>query len=349
MRCAVDFIRGGRALVAAGCLTLLPAAAMAETPRANGETLSLQHYGGSTGNMHAIVAEKLGFCEKYNFHCTTKTINSGTLGLQTLVGKSLDVAVTAVEPTASANAAGADLVLVGTSLPSVVSILVVRSEIPVPHKAQGYPAVMADFKGLKIGVPARGTNYEIVMNAMLREAGLSPGDVTYVAVGGPQTAYTALVVGKQVDAVLGFEPIKVICDANKACNVVMDMSKGEGPQFLRDMQGAAVPFVMRRAFVDANPALMAAFYAAMVDAAAWFKDPANFDELVKIYTPLLGLGDFPAADALRRTWLKDAVASYSPTLKISRPAVKAAIDFAIKSKTLAAGYDGARIVWEKSP
>ena len=29
----------------------------------------------------------------------------------------------------------------------------------------------------------------------------------------------------------------------------------------------------------------------MLDAATWFNDPANFEELLKIYTPLISFGD----------------------------------------------------------
>ena len=61
--------------------------AAAQTPRANGETVGIQNYASTTGNMHAIVAKEKGFCEKYNFKCEIKTINSTSLGLQALVGK----------------------------------------------------------------------------------------------------------------------------------------------------------------------------------------------------------------------------------------------------------------------
>src|SRR5215213_7329394 len=54
--------------------------AAAQTPRANGETVGIQNYASTTGNMHAIVAKEKGFCEKYNFKCEIKTINSTSLG-----------------------------------------------------------------------------------------------------------------------------------------------------------------------------------------------------------------------------------------------------------------------------
>ena len=334
---------------AAALLTFVAGDVSAQTPRANGETLNIQQYAGTTGNMQATIAKEKGFCAKYNFTCALKIINSGSLGLQTLVGKSIDVALTGTDLTASTINAGADLVIVGTSIKSTVLILTARSDVPLPNKPKGYPAVMADFKGLKIGVPARGSAAEVYMNVMLRDAGLQASDVTYVGVGGPATAYTAMAVGKQVDAVIVFEPIKALCNHTKNCTVVVDLTLGEGPRLMREMSSAGIPMIMRRDFVEANPALMAAFYAAMTDAAAWMHDPANFDDVVKIYTPLINFGDIGGGEELRRSWLKTAIPTYSRDLSVDRKAVKATIDFGVEAKTLDRPVEVSRIVWGKAP
>ena len=52
----------GRILfVVASLALLLPCGALAQTPKANGETLNIQNYAGTTGNMHAVVAKAKGF------------------------------------------------------------------------------------------------------------------------------------------------------------------------------------------------------------------------------------------------------------------------------------------------
>lgn len=313
------------------------------------ETLNIQNYAGTTGNMHAIVAAKKGLCEKHGFTCEIKTINSGTLGLQALVGKTIDVSQTGTELAAATLAAGGDVVIVGISIPNNVLSVSVRSDVPLPHRAQGYPAIMQDFKGLKIGPTARGSGGEAIFNAMLREAGMQPGDVTYVAVGGPSTAYTSLVVGRQVDAVVLFEPLKQLCLFNKTCTTAIDMTQGEGPQAIRDMNGAAVPFVMRREMVERDPKIVAAFIAAMRDAARWFNEPANFDELVAIFTPLVSFGDMPGADELRRSWIKSVLPAYSADLAVRRSSVQAIIDFYRASGTIDKPVDPAKLVWDKAP
>ena len=73
----------GRVILAVVAVAVLIGSAAAQ-PRANGETMNIQNYAGTTGNMHAVVAQKKGFCEKYNFKCEVKTLNSGTLGLQVM-------------------------------------------------------------------------------------------------------------------------------------------------------------------------------------------------------------------------------------------------------------------------
>ena len=48
--------------------------------------------------MHAVVARAKGFCDKYNFKCELKVLNSRVLGLQALVDKTIDVSQTGTLP-----------------------------------------------------------------------------------------------------------------------------------------------------------------------------------------------------------------------------------------------------------
>lgn len=330
-------------------LAAWPLAAGAQTPRANGETLKIQNYAGTTGNMHAVVAKAKGFCEKYNFKCETAIINSTVLGMQALLGKSIDVVQGGGDVVAATLAAGGDVTIVGVSLPNNVLSVSVRNDVPLPSKDKGYPAIMKDFKGLKIGVSARGTSSELLFNRMLADVGLLPADVTYLAIGGPGTAYTSMVVGKQIDGVIMFQPLTQLCRFNKTCDTVIDMTLGEGPAAIKAMNGSAVVFAMRREQADGNPALMASFYAAMKDTAGWFNDPANFEELVKIYTPLISFGDLDGADQLRRDWIKSVLSAYSPELKVDRNAVKAMLDFYTQARVLDKPVDISKLVWDKAP
>jgi ABC-type nitrate/sulfonate/bicarbonate transport system substrate-binding protein len=330
-------------------LWLWPVVGAAQTPRANGETLNIQNYAATTGNMHAIVAKAKGFCDKYNFKCEIKTINSTSLGLQALIGKTIDVVQGGADLTAGAVLAGGDVRIVGLSLPANVLSVSVRNDVPLPNRAKGYPGIMKDFKGLKVGITARGTSSEKYFNAMLADGGLQPNDVTYVAVGGPATSYAALAVGKQIDAVVMFQPLPQLCQFNKTCETVVDMTVGEGPASLASTIGSNVIFAMRRETADGNPQLMAAYYAAMRDAANWFNDPANFEELVKIFTPLISFGDMPGADELRRSWIKSVIPAYSKDLVVKKSALQAIIDFAVETKGIDGPIEAGKVLWDKAP
>ena len=342
-------LRHGTFIAAALAITSLSVPAIAQTPRANGETVGIQNYASTTGNMHAIVAKEKGFCEKYNFKCEIKTISSTSLGLQALVGKTIDVALGGSDLVGAAVVAGADVVIVGTSLPANVLSISVRNDVPLPSQPKGYPEIMKDFKGKRIGVAARGTSSEKYFNAMLKDAGLKPEDVTYVAVGAPNTGYTALAIGKQIDAIIMYQPLTQICQFNKTCKTVIDMTIGEGPKSLEATIGANVIFAARREMAETNPKLMEAFYAAMTDAANWFYDPKNFDELVKIYTPLISFGDMEGADEMRRAWIKSVIPAYSKDLKVKVSALQEIMDFSYDNKIIDVKVDPKKVLWSKAP
>ena len=334
---------------AAALVAMVPAAVHAQAPKANGETLNIQNYAGTTGNMHAIIAKEKGFCDKYGFKCEIKVINSTSLGLQALIGKTIDVVQGGVDLTAAAIVAGGDVAIIATSLPDQVLSVSTRNDVPLPNKAKGYPDIIKDFKGLKVGITARGTSSEKLFNTMLIDGGLQPSDVTYVAVGGPQTAYTSLVIGKQIDAVVMFQPLTQLCRFNKTCDTVIDMTLGEGPASIKAMNGSSVVYVMRGETIAGNPNLVAAFLAAFKDAATWFNDPANFEEIVKIYTPLISFGDLPGADQLRRDWIKSVIPAYSKDLKVSRTSIKAIVDYFTVAGVIEKPVDLDKLISPKAP
>jgi len=123
-------------------LAAISGRAAAQTPRANGETVGIQNYASTTGNMHAIIAKEKGFCDKYNFKCEIKILNSTSLGLQALVGKSIDFTHSGADLVGAAVVAGAEVVIVGTSLPANVLSISVRNDVPMPSRDKGYPAMM---------------------------------------------------------------------------------------------------------------------------------------------------------------------------------------------------------------
>ena len=303
----------------------------------------------TTGNMHAIVARAKGFCEKYNFHCELATINSTSLGLQALIGNSIDVTQGGADLVAASILAGANIRIVGLSLPNNVLSISVRNDVPLPNRPKGYPAIMQDFKGKRIGVAARGTSSEKYFNMMLGEGGLKPEDVTYVAIGNPVTGYAALAVGKQIDAIVMYQPLTQICQFNKTCETVIDMTIGEGPKSVAATSGANVIMAMRKDMADGNPELMKAFYAAMTDTANWFNDPANFEELLNIFKPIISFGDLEGADEMRRNWVKSVITAYSKDLVVKRSGLQQILNDSYEQKIIDKPLQTTDVLWDKAP
>ncbi|QEZ44916.1 ABC transporter substrate-binding protein [Cupriavidus oxalaticus] len=334
---------GVRLKMGAAMVCLLALGAGAQTAP---QTVRIQTYAGSTGPLQAVVASAKGFCGKHGIECELKVLNSGPLGMQTLVGKTIDVAMPEINAAIASAAGGADVQLLSGSVARPIFTLVARSDVKLPNLAKGYPAVMHDLKGMKIGVTARGAGSELQLVQLLRSAGMSAADVTMVPVGGPGTAYAALVTGKQVDALMMFQPVKTLCAISRNCVKVVDPAAGEGPADVLAQDGASTPFVARREWIEANPRLVTALLAAFADAEAWAKKPENFEELVRIYEPITPL-KVPDADAIRRSWLKDSLAVYSLNLK--RSAVQAAIRQAEADKLITRHVDVARFVSSHAP
>jgi NitT/TauT family transport system substrate-binding protein len=314
----------------------------------SGETLRIHSYPGGS-NMHAVVAVAKGFCEKRNFKCEIKNVASAPLASQALMGKSIDVVNTSIDLVVTNVAAGADLVVVAMDIPDQIFAVTHRADLEVPNQAAGYPAMVKDWKGKRIGVGARGGASEVIFTLMLKDAGMSPSDVTYVGVGGPAGHYSAM-LNKQIDVSVTFPPIAQLCAHMKGCTLALDIAKGQGPAALKSMSGANFPYIMRREMVDANPKLVKAYVDATLEADTWMRDPRNFAELETMYETLLDFGpNVPDQKTLRRTILTDALSRRTNALKTNRAAIQPSIDFAVANKLSTGQVDAKRLVWDQAP
>src|SRR5690606_282807 len=108
----------------------------------------------------------------------------------------------------------------------------------------------------RIGVTIRGAQTEMHFMSLAKAAGMKPSDFTVIPVGGPSTAYTALTVGKSVDAMMIMNPLKQICVVAKTCQLVFDADTVEWPPELKAMDGASVAMAMRSEMIEENPELV---------------------------------------------------------------------------------------------
>lgn len=312
----------------------------------NNETIRIQEYPGSIVSLHGWVIEDGGFCAEHRLKCPSTTIPSGPLGLQALAAGSLEVSFASTDVIMQSASRGSDVQLIVGHSPNNIYELNVRNDVPMPNKAKGYPEIMKDFVGLKLGCTARGAATEIQMRALLAGAGLSPDSVTFVAVGSPSTAYPAM-MAKQIDAAVMFEPFRTLCRTQKTCSVAVDLAKGEGPPEIAALNGGFETFAARREYIKSNPVAVQAFIQAMSEAIEWMQKPENLDKVVAIARKHMSLGDIPNADAVLVDLVKGQVPTYGA--KIDRKSVNAFSDFMLKNKLIDRPVDAASFVYEKAP
>jgi NitT/TauT family transport system substrate-binding protein len=277
----------------------------------NGETVRFQEYPG-IGNLLVKVAKAKGFCKENGIKCELVVIPSGALGAQALAAGSIDVSLIPIETQAGAITKGADFVGIVGGIGSNTAVLVVSSKVELPNAAKGLPDVMHDLKGKKVGVSARGTHGEFQVLDLLRDAGMAADDVTFVAVGGLPTALPALMNG-QIDAVLGIEPLGVICAVTKQCRVVYSHAESTRPASLIGTRGASAPLQVRRTYLAKNPQTVNAIRASVVQADDFIQNPANFAEVLKIVKESVKL-DMPQGDEILVQSLQTLIPHYRASI-----------------------------------
>ena len=279
--------------------------------RAENNTLRIQDYPG-IGNFLVRVANANGYCEKHGIKCDLRLIPQAPLGLQTLLAGDIDVAFGPPEVLVQAVNKGADLRVVGSGARAPTFFLMAASGLETPNASKGYPAVMHDFKGKKIGVTARGSAAEFQLKTLLQGAGMKPDDVTIVAVGAPNTAFPAI-KNKQIDGLMLFSPMDGFCVVTKACRIVVDPRKGEGPPELVAVYGAANVQTGTADFAAANPKTIEAYGAAMLDAEAFVGKPENYPANLKIAHDTFKI-NAPGGDEILDVALKNAARSLKFTV-----------------------------------
>lgn len=300
-------------------------AAAAEMP-----TVRIQDIDGMTTTLSRIAVEK-GFCTKHGIKCVLQKINSGPLAIQGVLAGSIEVATPAPEIAISASARGSDLKAIAGHWAKNSFMLITGPDM-AESANRGYPSVIHDLKGKRIGVNIRGSGGEFLMTTMLQAQGLKPSDVTYVAVGVGNTAYQAL-QARQVDAVMAFPPMDGFCNVLKTCHIAMALGEGEGPKDIVAAKGNGGMYIASREFAKKNPKVISAFLSAMADAERFIKDPVNRDEELRITLKYFRL-DLPQGEAITRDSLDRWRSAIS--LVPQRAATQAIADYMLKTGQLQA-------------
>ena len=152
--------RLGRSIAALGF-------AFASLAQAQTETVRIADYPG-IGNFLARIAVAHKLCDKHGIRCEPRTFPSAPVAMQTLLAGDIEVAWTPPEVFLQAVAKGASLKVIGSGATSPVFFLLAGNHLETPNAAKGYPAVMRDLAGKKVGVVARGSSSEFQLITLLQ-------------------------------------------------------------------------------------------------------------------------------------------------------------------------------------
>jgi len=279
------------AVLAYPILTSLSPALAADAP-SDQRPLSIQVYPGFVGSFLASIAQDEGFYKTNGLDVKLVPLGDGPRGLAALEGGSIQLAQNNTDFMLLARSRGLDLVMVVGTWGEQFA-LVVRDDVALPGAAAGYPAVMKDIVGKKVGVSARGAGTEYAMRTLLSSADLDPESVTYIAVGGTAGQVPALRTGN-VDAVVAAGIGADVVKAMGVGKIVIDLQAGQGPKDLLALGNCYEGYFGKRAWVDANTDTLLRFVKAQQAAEAWARTPANAEKVIDkalAFAPIAGVAD----------------------------------------------------------
>jgi NitT/TauT family transport system substrate-binding protein len=140
----------------------------------------------SMGNIVLYVMKEARLYEKYGLDAEVITMNGSGISSKALISGGIDIAPIATPTVINANLAGADMQILGHTLPGVVHALMVKPEIKR----------VEDLRGKKIAVSSLGSLTDFLVRYIAKKKGLNPDrDVTLIQTGGDADRIVALSSG----------------------------------------------------------------------------------------------------------------------------------------------------------
>ncbi len=266
---------GGRAGAIAALLF-----AMLVSPASAAEKVKMSTFQSNFCCFPVYVAQHLKLFEKHGVEVEL-VYGTGIQVANILISGSTDFGAFAIEHGVAVTSKGQDVKLLVVTLTRPPFSVIVRNQVPTPNAGKPYPQMLADLKGLKIGISTPGASTDVTLRFLLREAGLDPQkDVTIVPVGDPTTALAALKNGL-IDGNMSVEPTQTAAVTGlKIAKHVLNIESGQGPELFRDFAYNGV--FARGSTLKERPQAARAVVAAIVEAEQRIQDPNQLDEIVKV-------------------------------------------------------------------
>lgn len=133
-------------------------------------TIGLPNSSPSFANSDVAVAQAEGYFRQEGLSVTVDNLSSGVPVVQGVVGGSLDIGASSIEPVVNAASQGASIQIIGSYANKLTVDLVTQKSITTP----------AQLRGKRLGIQQVNAFREVMTRMIIEGAGLTASDVTYV-------------------------------------------------------------------------------------------------------------------------------------------------------------------------
>lgn len=224
--------------------------------------------GGFSTAIHSVlwVGYEKKIFNKYGLDVEYLALESGTIGMQTLLAKEVQVLFSTGALGITANLQGADVTIVAGGINFIPNKLVVRPEIKSAE----------DLKGKTVAISRFGSASDYATQVALEKLRINPKQVAIVQVGGNLTRFAALNSGS-VHATLLNEPLATMAIRKHRMNSLIDLAES-GVPFPQNC------FMVKRSYLETNRPKIVNFMKAVIEGYATLKrDKALAVQLIKKY------------------------------------------------------------------
>lgn len=281
-----------RGFLAGGAMLTVSAAAACSSSASpsgatKGGTIRLVHTtSDSIRSLPITVGQQRGIFAKHGVNLQTTAVKTSDIATSALVSGRADLGLVQAAYVVSADAAGADLVMVGTLIDQLDYHIITAKNI----------TSLDQLAGQKMGEPGPNNGNTATMKAVMDGAGIGANKLTYVTVGA-QTGILAALETNQVQVGLLVAPFNLQAKAAGLHDL------GRVDTYLPHNTAAAIAGLSKTLAAKATD--VRNFLAAMVESTQW--TAANPAEATKILASALGL-----SPAMAKASYEDYAPIYSP-------------------------------------
>lgn len=251
-------------------------------------------FNGFGGTAPLYLGQDVGIFKKHNLNLEMIFIAGGSLSLQALIGKSLELLMTGGPPVVNAYLQGAKIKIIGGA----------TNLLPYTFVATGGIRNPEQLKGKRIGISRFGSNTDYVVRLALNQFALSLNDVQIIQVGGSQARLVAMKSGAIQATVLS--PEEALVAQKLGYGILLDfIDKG--------IEFPHVNVVARDDFLETHAQTVRAFMRGYIESVRFYK--THRAEAVNAILFRTKLPDRQMAEAVYDNSLRSTPDDGKPTLK----------------------------------